>query len=233
MMSQRLINMSTKLRPVCHLYFILCQERIAFIHMVVSWVKSYISLNNAPYFTEKLLDKTFLLYIIRFTVMAKAKSKKIDESKALILHEQGALHPHPDVVKDKTFQKSDFFDARDIVQVRYEMLRRHRVDGRSVTEVAASFGVSRQAFYKTAATFEAHGIPGILPRRRGPKRAHKCTEEILDFVEQWRSTRTGTDFQSIAEAVHDHFGVTINPRSIERALTRHKKKQPGKRGTKK
>jgi len=184
-------------------------------------------------FMNNSLDKRFGMYVIKFTLMARSKPKKTDESKVAVLREQGALHPHPDVVKDEAFQRHVFFDARDLVQVRYEMLRRHRVDGRSVTEVAASFGLSRQAFYRTDAVFDEQGIPGLLPRRRGPKRAHKCTEEILDFVEQWRSTRTGTDFQSVAEAVQERFGVTINPRSIERALARRKKKQPGKRGTKK
>lgn len=232
-MAQQEIEMSTKFRPICQFNFILYQEELAFNCLVLFWIESHIFLYIASIFIKKLLDKWFLLYIIMFTVMASSKSKKTDESKALILREQGALHPRPDVVKDETFRQSDFFDARDLVQVRYEMLRRHRVDGRSVTEVAASFGVSRQAFYRTGAAFEEQGIPGILPRRRGPKRAHKCTEEILDFVEQWRSTRTGGDLQSVAEAVQELFGVTINPRSIERALARRKKKRPGKQGTKK
>ena len=118
------------------------------------------------------------------------------------------------------------FDPRDLVQIRYEMLRRNRVEGKAVTEVASTFGTSRQAFYKSSSAFEAQGVSGLLPKRRGPKRAHKCTDEVLNFVEQWQAT---ADVQeSVSEAVRNRFGITINPRSIERALARHKKKRQKK-----
>src|SRR5207247_1019988 len=120
-----------------------------------------------------------------------------------------ALHPHPENVHEEDFQQHEFLDARDRVQVRYEMLRRHRVEGKPISEVAKSFGMSRQAFYVTDATFSEHGIPGLLARRRGPKGAHKCTHEVLDFVEQWSPEGKET----LVEAIRRRFSVTINPRS--------------------
>ena len=164
--------------------------------------------------------------IIRLTHMKRSEARKTShavDAKAEALRRQGALHPNPETVHDEAFRQGEFFDARDLVQVRYEMLRRHQVDGRAVTEVAVAFGVSRQAFYTTEAAFEQTGISGLLPRRRGPKRAHKCTEEVLDFVEQWRAA-SPTE-KEVAEAIQKRFGVSINPRSIERALTRRKKKR--------
>lgn len=149
------------------------------------------------------------------------KSNRTMDSKTEVLRRQGALHPHPNLVHDDAFRQSEFFDARDLVQVRYEMLRRHQVDGKTVTTVAGAFGVSRQAFYTTEAAFEKMGISGLLPRRRGPQRAHKCTDEILDFVEQWRAA-SPTE-KDVTEAIQKRFGVLINPRSIERALARRKK----------
>ena len=95
-------------------------------------------------------------------------------AKAAALREEGTLNPAPEKIGDPTFHQSDFFDPRDLVQVKYEMLRRHRVEGRAVSRVAAGFGVSRQAFYTAQAAFRAQGIPGLLPRPRGPRRAHKC-----------------------------------------------------------
>ncbi len=77
------------------------------------------------------------------------------------------MHPHPEAVRDDVFRSHPFFDPRDRVEVKYERVRRHQVDGRPVTEVAARFGVSRQTFYQTAALFEAHGIPGLVPKRPG------------------------------------------------------------------
>jgi transposase len=139
----------------------------------------------------------------------------------------GALHPHPEAVQDEAFARQEFFDRRDRVQVKYEMLRRHRVDGRPVTEVAAGFGVSRQAFYTAQAAFTADGIPGLLPRPRGPQRAHKCTDAILDFVARWRAAQEPDAGATLGEAVQRRFGVRIHPRSLIRAVVRREKKRRG------
>lgn len=147
------------------------------------------------------------------------------DAKTEALRRQGALHPHPDRVRDEGFRRGEFFDPRDLVQVRYEMLRHHQVEGQAVTAVAGAFGVSRQAFYMVEAAFEKRGISGLLPRQRGPKRAHKCTGEVLDFVEQWRADSAKE--KDVTEAIRKRFGVSINPRSIERALARRKKKRSG------
>jgi len=48
---------------------------------------------------------------------------------------------------------------------------------------------------------------------------------FLDFVEQLGA---GDGKETAVEAVRRRFGVTINPRSIERALRRRKKKPPTK-----
>ena len=155
--------------------------------------------------------------------MKRSDSNRVVDGKTEALRQQGALHPNPEAVQDEAFRRGEFFDPRDQVQVRYEMLRRHRVDGRAVTEVSAAFGVSRQAFYTTETAFEGMGISGLLPRRRGPRRAHKCTDEILDFVEQLRSD-SATE-EDVTKAIRKRFGVSINPRSVERALVRRKKKR--------
>ena len=61
------------------------------------------------------------------------------------------LNPHPEQVTDPEFLASDFFDARDAVQVKYEMVRKVKAGGAPVTEAAAAFGYSR---------------PGVLRRGR-------------------------------------------------------------------
>lgn len=172
------------------------------------------------------LTTYIFMYIILLTRMARHQPFPLDDPKACALRGERALHPHPEAVEDENFRTQEFFDPRDLVQVRYEMLRRHRVEGRAVTDVARAFGVSRQAFYKTDSAFKRKGVPGLLPRRRGPKRAHKCTDEILDFAEQWSAAaETG---ETVGEAVRSRFGITINDRSIERALARRKKKRRAK-----
>ena len=165
------------------------------------------------------------VYIINLTHMKQensGKTKRTVDPKAEALRQQGTLHPNPEVVRDEPFQRDGFFDPRDLVQVRYEMLRRHKVDGEAITEVADNFGISRQAYYMTGAAFEKEGIAGLLPRPRGPQRAHKCSEEVLDFVQQWHADASAPE--TVSEAVQKRFGVSIHPRSLARALARRKKK---------
>jgi transposase len=159
--------------------------------------------------------------------MRAPKPPHRDDTKASTLRSRGTLNLHPERVQDEAFRTHEFFDPRDRVQVRYEMLRRHRLDGRPVTEAAATFGVSRPAFYAADNAFEREGLAGLIPHRRGPKAAHKCTDEVLDFVEQLRTTETATSRAIIVDAVQDRFGVRINARSLDRALQRRKKNSPG------
>ena len=152
--------------------------------------------------------------------------KSSPDVKTQALQAAGALHPHPEAVRDEAFLRHPFFDPRDRVQAKYEMVRRHQIDGRPVTEVAARFGVSRQAFYEAAATFAAQGIPGLVPKRPGPKRAHKCSDAILDYVERWRAGEDVRPGERLPAAVARRFGVTIHARSLDRAVARRKKKTP-------
>lgn len=158
--------------------------------------------------------------VMMVTVMPRCPTPP--DLKTGALRRAGALHPHPERIHDQAFLDDPFFDPRDRVQVKYEMVRRHRVEGRPVTEVAAAFSVSRQAFYEAAAVFETGGLPGLLPKRPGPKRAHKCSEEILDFAEQWSARGEDPD---VTTAIARRFHRTIHPRSLERALARRKKKR--------
>src|SRR6266446_3923034 len=109
------------------------------------------------------------------------------------------LNPHPEQVTDPEFRGSDFFDARDAVQVKYEMVRKVRAGGAPVTEAAAAFGYSRPAYYAAAAALESSGLDGLVPARPGPRGASKLTEEILAWAEEpparhcaRRSCRTGS-----------------------------------------
>lgn len=160
-------------------------------------------------------------YIITLTHMSQPTAP--DPRKAA-LRATGALHPHPEAVQDEAFRGSEFFDPDDIVQVKYEMLRRHRVENKPVTDVARSFGASRQAFYDAEAIFDRQGIPGLVPKRRGPRSPHKCTDEVLDFAARWKDEHPEERTERVAEAIQQRFGLSINPRSIDRALARRKKK---------
>ena len=148
-----------------------------------------------------------------------------EDTKARSLASHGALHPHPGRVRDGLFQGSAFFDPRDLVQVRYEMLRRHLVDGQPVASVARTFGMSRQMFYLLARAFREEGLSGLLPRKRGPKRARKGTDEILAYVVGLRAGSPGRPTRELVDDVRREFGVRLHPRTLERGLARRGKKR--------
>jgi transposase len=148
-----------------------------------------------------------------------------EDVKAQFLAAQQALHSRPNRIRDTSFQEGGFFDPRDLVQVRYEMLRRHLVDGKPVTEVTRDFGMSRQMFYVLLGMFQKEGLQGLLPRKRGPKAAHKCTDEVLVFVSSRRHQDPGRSLEELAAEVEDKFGVRLHPRTLQRQLLRQEKKR--------
>lgn len=152
-----------------------------------------------------------------------ASTSRIDE-KLAALKEQGALNPRPLAVTDQTFAAHDFFDPRDLVQVKYEMLRRVQTEGQAVTRAAAAFGFSRQSFYQARTAFARDGLPGLLPRRRGPHGPHKLREEVLDFLETAREESPGLRAVELADRVREKFGLSLHPRTVERGLSQRQKK---------
>jgi transposase len=146
------------------------------------------------------------------------------DRKRQLLKQQGCLHSRSDRVHDALFSQSEFFDPRDLVQVRYEMLRRVRIDGISATEAARQYGFSRVAFYHALAAFSRCGLPGLFPQRRGPKQAHKLTDKIVLLMAQAKSKDPDLPASDLATMVRDQFGLSIHPRSIERALAKVRKR---------
>jgi transposase len=140
------------------------------------------------------------------------------------LRQQGVLHPRPGDVTDPRFAANSFFDPRDLVQVKYEMLRRVQAEGYSITEAAAAFGFSRPSFYQAQAAFAQEGLAGLVPRKRGPKQAHKLTEEVLGFLRETQQQGLRVRTGDLVRLIQQRFGTTLHPRSITRALSRHQKK---------
>jgi transposase len=146
------------------------------------------------------------------------------EPKLQALREQGCLNPRPQDVTDELFRSSDFFDARDQLQTKYEMLRRVENDGYSVTQASSAFGFSRPSFYQTQASFQQGGLPGLAPRKRGPRQAHKLSAEVIEFLRQEQQRDPSLRGPALARLVEQRFQVVIHPRSIERGLARSQKK---------
>ena len=137
-------------------------------------------------------------------------------SRLRALETEGLLHPRADAVTATLFTGGGFFLAADKVQVKYEMLRAHLLDGVPVTAAAAAHGYSRAGFYLVTAAFEQAGMSGLLDDKRGRRGPVKLTSEIVEFI---RADADSSGAQ-VAEQVADRFGVRLHRRTVERVRGR-------------
>jgi transposase len=147
-------------------------------------------------------------------------AERREDPKVEALRAERSLNPRPEAVADEAFASSEFLDARDLVQVKYEMVRRVRVDGEAVSRSATAFGFSRPSFYQAAAALDGGGLPALVPARPGPRRASKLTEEVVAFARDSLAADPALRSTDLAEAIAERFGVRVHPRSVERALGR-------------
>ena len=140
------------------------------------------------------------------------------------LAQNGTLNPHPNKVIDTQFTIGNFFDAYDLMQVKYEMIRRVLHEAWPITRATHEFGLSRPAFYQAQEAFKQSGLSGLLPQKRGPKQAHKLSKEIIAFIHEQRGVDPTISVLLLIANIKSHFGVSLHKRSIERALAKHQKK---------
>ena len=157
--------------------------------------------------------------------MAESPKAARPDAKAQALKERDALNPEPVRVTDERFRTQEFFDPRDVVQVKYEMVRRVQAEGATVTDAADAFGFSRPTFYQAQRALEEEGLPGLLRKRSGPKGAHKLSEDVMAWIEEWREQHPSAGSEELSRRVSERFGLSVHPRSIERALVRREKKR--------
>lgn len=149
---------------------------------------------------------------------------KRSDVKSEVLRQQGCLHGRPEQVIDELFEKSDFFDPRDLIQVKYEMLRRVRVDGEPIRRVAGKFGFSRPSVYQAMTAFDRAGLKGLVRVKPGPRRAHKLSEPVVQFIEEQKAQEASVRLDDLVERIKERFGLVVHRRSIQRALKRKQKK---------
>ncbi|HZV25499.1 MAG TPA: helix-turn-helix domain-containing protein [Acidothermaceae bacterium] len=140
------------------------------------------------------------------------------QSRRVALEASGLTHPHPEAVSAELFLSGEpFFFALDKVQVKYEMLRAHYVEGDAVVHTAAMHGYSRGGFYVVAQDFERLGMAGLLDERRGRKGPVKLTDEVVTFV---RAAPRSTPTPSLVDTVSTRFGISLHRRTVERIRRR-------------
>lgn len=207
----------------------ICKDNYVVFMLIDDWIGQRWHGINLQYNRKqkKSIDTSLECGIIRVTYNAALKEVSMDkrrpaDPKEKALRDCGAFNTHP--VADALFKDNDFFDPRDLVQVKYEMLRKVHQDREPASHAAASFGFSRPSFYKTSVDFEREGIAGLLPRKRGPRGGHKLTGEVLAFIEEMCAVEQPMGIPVLLEELEKRFGIKVHRRSLERARRRCEKK---------
>jgi transposase len=137
------------------------------------------------------------------------------------LRENGTYNVNHKKVKSRLFESSQFFDARDIVQVKYEMLREVTQGGKSVTAVSEEYGFSRETLYENKRIFEKEGITGLLPKKKGPKGSHKLSGGE-SFINEYIAGKPEAKSSEVAEELEKQTGIKLHPRTIQRYMRKKK-----------
>ena len=109
-----------------------------------------------------------------------------------------------------------FFDARDLIQVKYEMLRHVSVDGASKADAAALFGMSRPTFYQAEAAFARDGLAGRSEAawaRGAQAQLRGNGVRRTTSRRRWRDSRSST-----SRATGIRAGISVHPQH----RTRHR-----------
>ena len=146
-----------------------------------------------------------------------------EPNKIQALRSSGTLNPRPQKVRHPSFADAGFFDPNDLLQLKYETLRAVETDGQPIAQAAADFGLSRPTIYQARQSFKAAGLEGLLPKKRGPKNAHKLTPELRRYLEQRLNSEPDLKAAELVAKVRKRFGVTVHPRTIEKALKKAKR----------
>ncbi len=150
--------------------------------------------------------------------MSGQDKKKID-----YLKESGNFNQKASDVKDNLFVHNDFFDPHDIMQVKYEMLRKVSRENCSVTKAIHLFGMSRPYYYKLKNAFDDKGMMGLLPGKRGPKEGFKLKGHSVEFIDRRVKEEPTLTNRHIAEEIETRFHITVHPRTIARLCKGQKK----------
>ena len=134
------------------------------------------------------------------------------------LERAGLVHPSPEQVTAAAFARHpEFFLALDKVQVKYEMLRAHVVDGLSVVAAAERHGYSRASFYLVQHAFEQAGMVGLIDERPGRRGPLKLSGEVTAFMRSRLRERPHASGAELAGDIERVLGVKLHRRTVERA----------------
>ena len=136
------------------------------------------------------------------------------------MRKNGSFNHRADTVTHELFVNSRFFDAHDLMQVKYEMLRAVEQEKHEVSATSTAFGFSRVSFYQIKKEFDENGIAGLMPKKRGPKGSRKLGAGDIEFAESLAGSHTKAQ---VLQRLREERGIEVSKRTLERQLSAKKK----------
>lgn len=143
------------------------------------------------------------------------------EKKEVLLN-NGTYNKNHSLVRNEKFLVNPFFDAMDIVQVKYEMLKEASSSQRTIEQTAKEFGFSRASFYKIKAAYEENGIFALVPDKSGPQKARKLSTPYQLYIDQYMESKPKASSSEIRNKLKEEKNLDISKRTIERYRSRSK-----------
>jgi transposase len=137
------------------------------------------------------------------------------------LKRNGSFNKNHENVSAGIFNTTPFFDKRDIVQVKYEMIRAASKKEGSITEIADLYGFSRKSYYQISKAFETDGLCALLPKKTGPKGASKLNPDVMEFIDSFIASHKNAKSKEISAALEIEKGIKVHPRTIYRHLKKN------------
>ena len=207
----------------------MCKVKYTATRMVYLRIGTEVSLktvlNTASYGIFPLSYKT-KRYTVRCNLIYTFTFVPPNPKKIEALRSCGALNRNPQKVCHPLFTGNDFFDPHDLVQLKYETIRAVEVDGRPIAQASVDFGLSRPTIYEAQENFRDEGLGGLLPQKRGPKKARKLTPEVRRYLEELVGSEPDLKASVLAKRVRRRFGIVLHPRTIEKALVKKGRQTP-------
>ena len=122
-----------------------------------------------------------------------------------------------DKVTDELFANSELFDPRDLLQVRYEIVRAVG-RGESPEKVAARFGVSGMTARRYAGRMGEGGLSALLPARKGPGGPRALGAAGEEFVDAYVEGHPGASGREVHEALEAALAPGVSQRTVERRI---------------
>jgi transposase len=164
--------------------------------------------------------------IMRQSLLYIASPVPPDQQKIKALRSSGALNRYPEKVRAPLFTEGGFFDPHDMVQLKYETVRAVELDGRPIAQAALDFGLSRPTIYEAQQNLRQAGVEGLLPQKRGPKRARKLTPEVRRYLDELVEQKPDIKAAILVKRVRRRFGIMLHPRTVEKAVRKKGPQRP-------